>query len=79
MQQVNELLALFDREHLDGPTVAMNFMNRRVQPCKEQVHPLYEYTGLDEPTHETARHLTSDISDWWLGQLFELTGYEWIA
>jgi hypothetical protein len=35
MVQVEELLGMFDRSQLDGPTVALNFICRRVQPCKE--------------------------------------------
>jgi hypothetical protein len=30
---VEELLGLFDRSRLDGPTVALNFIYRQVQPC----------------------------------------------
>jgi hypothetical protein len=35
MVQVEELLVIFDKNRLDGPTVAINFICRRVQPCKE--------------------------------------------
>jgi hypothetical protein len=31
-----------------------------VQPCKERVHPLYEYSGSDNPTRESARNLMHD-------------------
>jgi hypothetical protein len=41
---------MFDRRPLDEPTIALNFICRRVQPCKEQVHPLYEYSGSSDPT-----------------------------
>jgi hypothetical protein len=40
--------------------VALNFIYRRVQPCKERVHPLYEYTRLNDPTRESARNLMRD-------------------
>jgi hypothetical protein len=58
MVQVEELFGMFDRSQLDGPTVALNFIYRRVQPCKERVHPLYEYSGSGDPTRESARNLS---------------------
>jgi hypothetical protein len=75
MVEVEELLKMFDRNRLDGPTAALNFICRRVQPYKEQVHPLYEYSGSDDPTGESARNLTRDEVNWWLAQLFDLSGY----
>jgi hypothetical protein len=75
MVQVEELLGMFDRNRLDGPTVALNFICRRVQPCKEQVHPLYEYSGLGDPTMEFARNLSHEEVNWWLAQLFDLSRY----
>jgi hypothetical protein len=60
MVHVEELLRLFDRSQLDGPTVAVNFICRRVQSCKERVHPLYEYSGSDDPTRESARNLSRE-------------------
>jgi hypothetical protein len=79
MVQVEELLGMFDRNRLDGPTVALNFICRRVQPCKEQEHPLYEYSRSDDPTRESARNLTHDEVNWWLAQLFNLTGYRLLS
>jgi hypothetical protein len=73
--QVEELLWLFDKSRLDGPTVALNFICRRVQPCKERVHPLYEYSGSSDPTRESARNLSCEEVKWWLAQLFNLSGY----
>jgi hypothetical protein len=64
MVQVEELLGMFDKIRLDGPTVALNFICRWVQPCKEWVHPLYEYSGLDDPTRESARNLMCDEVNW---------------
>jgi hypothetical protein len=40
--------------------VALNFICRRVQPYKERVHPLYEYSGSGDPTRESARNLTHE-------------------
>jgi hypothetical protein len=75
MVQVEELLRMFDKNRLDGPTVVLNFIYRRVQPCKERVHPLYEYSGSDDPTRESGRNLMHDEVNWWLAQLFDLLGY----
>jgi hypothetical protein len=66
MVQVEELLGLFDRSQLDGPTVAVNLICRRVQPCKERVHLLYEYSGLGDPTMESTRNLSLEEVNWWL-------------
>jgi hypothetical protein len=66
MVQDEELLGMFDRNWLDGPTVVLNFICRRVQPCKERVHPLYEYSGSDDPTRESVRNLMCDEVNWWL-------------
>jgi hypothetical protein len=72
---VEELLGMFDRNRLDRPTVALNFICRRVQPYKEQVHPLYEYSRSNDPTRESTRNLICDEVNWWLAQLFDLSGY----
>jgi hypothetical protein len=74
MVQVEELLEMFDRNRLDGPTVALNFICKLAQPCKEQVHPLYEYSGSGDPTRESARNLSCEEMNWWLAQLFDLLG-----
>jgi hypothetical protein len=65
MVQVEELLGMIDRRQLDGPTIALNFICRRVQPFKEWVHPLYEYSGSDDPTRESARNLSRKEVNWW--------------
>jgi hypothetical protein len=79
MVQVEELLGLFDRNRIDGPTVALNFICRQVQPCKERVHPLYEYSGSGDPTRESTKNLTRDELDWWLAQLFDMVSYKGLA
>jgi hypothetical protein len=50
MVEVEELLGMFDKNQPDRPTMALNFICWWVQPCKERVHPLSEYSGLDDPT-----------------------------
>jgi hypothetical protein len=57
---------MFDRNQIDGSTVALNFICRRVQPYKERVHPLHEYSGSYDPTRESIGNLTRDEVDWWL-------------
>jgi hypothetical protein len=79
MVQVDELLGVVDRRQLEGPTIALNFICRRVQPCKERVHPLYEYSRLGDPTRESARNLSREEVNWWLVQLFDLTGYRHLS
>jgi hypothetical protein len=76
---MEELLGMIDRRQLDGPTIALNCICRRVQPCKERVHPLYEYSGSGDPTRESARNLSHEEVNWWLVQLFDLIGYHHLA
>jgi hypothetical protein len=55
---VEELLGMVDKRQLDRLTIALNFIYRRVQLCKERVHPLFEYSGSGDPTRESARNLS---------------------
>ena len=43
MEQVRELLRLINHKRFDGVDVAMNFTFRRIQPCKERAHPVFEF------------------------------------
>jgi hypothetical protein len=52
MVQVQELLVLFDRTWIDGPIVVTNFIFRQVQPYKERVHPMYEYSRSNDVTQD---------------------------
>jgi hypothetical protein len=79
MVQVEELLGMFDKSQLDETTVALNFICRRVQLCKEWVHLLYEYSGSGDPTRESARNLSREEMNWWLAQLFDLIGYRQLS
>jgi hypothetical protein len=79
MVQVEDQLGMVDKNRLDGPTVALNFIYRWVQPCKEWVHPLYEYSGSGDPTREFARNLTREKANWLLAQLFNLLGYRLLS
>jgi hypothetical protein len=66
---------MFDKSQLDEPTVALNFICRRVQLYKERVHLLYVYSGSGDPIRESARNLSREEMNWWLAQLFDLIGY----
>jgi hypothetical protein len=79
MVQVEELLGMVNKRQLYGPKIALNFIYRRVQPCKERVHPLYEYSGSGDPTRESARNLSHEEVNWWLAQLFNLIGYRHLS
>lgn len=37
---------------MNGVGVAVNFISRRTQPCKERMHPAYEYVGDVDTTRE---------------------------
>jgi hypothetical protein len=75
MVQVQELLKLFDRTRIDGPIVTTNFIFRRVQPCKERVHPMYEYSRSNDVTQESLDGHPSEEIDRWLAQLLDLAGH----
>jgi hypothetical protein len=79
MVQVEEPFGMIDRRQLDMLTIALNFISRRVQPCKQWVHPLYEYSGSGDPTRESARNLSREEVNWGLAQLFDLTGYRHLS
>ena len=40
MEQVKELLSIIQGVKTKGGLVALSFIARRVQPCKERAHPL---------------------------------------
>ena len=47
MQQVEELLEILAQTKVDGVGMTLNFISRRIQPCKERVHPTYEFYDED--------------------------------
>ena len=57
MEQVRELLWLIDRRRFDRVVVAMNLMFHRIQPCKERVHPTFEYRGDTDGTHKVPKEI----------------------
>jgi len=42
---------------LDGVGVVVNFVCRRILPCKERFIPTYEYAGDDDITQEAPKKL----------------------
>ena len=62
MTQVDELLQILGwlRQNLDGVGVSINFVKRRIQPCKERVNPAYEYAGEDDPIREAPKKIEKD-------------------
>lgn len=74
LDHVREPLGMYDRR-IDGPYVASVWMSHRVQPCKERVHPLYEYTGRRDPTREADGDVPdADLRDR-LAKVFDMSGY----
>ena len=64
MEQVNELLGLIKGVKTNGGLVAVSFKVRRVQPCKERVHPGFEFKGETDDTQERLEILSrSDIEE----------------
>ena len=56
MTQVSRLLEILDGrkgEGITGVGVVLSFINRRVQPVKDRVHPSNEYSGPCDPTRES--------------------------
>jgi hypothetical protein len=76
MEQVRELLSLINKDIIDGPFVAANFMHRRVLPCKDRVHPMFEYTGHADPTREVGEDLPKGELDRRLDLVFNMRGYQ---
>jgi hypothetical protein len=44
---------ILKEQGLTGVYVATHWLVRRVLPLKKQVHPGWEYSGLQDPTQET--------------------------
>jgi hypothetical protein len=63
MEQVEELLGLINRETIDGVIVASKFVFCQIHPCKDRVHPIYEYKGTRETTQETPKEYLRDELD----------------
>lgn len=81
MEQVNELLGLIKGVKTNGGFVVASFIVRRVQPCKERVHPGFEFKGETDGTRERLEILSRNIIEEWIVELFtplasfRLSGY----
>ena len=64
MEQVNELLGLIKGVKTNGGLVVASFIVRRIQPCKERVHPGFEFKGETDETRERPEILSrSDVEE----------------
>ena len=52
MDQVKELLGLIKGMKMNRVAVAMSFIVRRIQPCKERAHPGFDFKGNTDGTRE---------------------------
>jgi hypothetical protein len=58
---------------LTGVCVATHWLARRVLPLKKQVHPSWEYNGLQDPTQETSEKIPPEILVKHLEEIFQDT------
>ena len=58
MEQVKELLSLIKGVKTNGGLVAVSFIVRHVQPCKERAHQGFDFRGDDDETRERPERLT---------------------
>jgi hypothetical protein len=52
LEGVLELVSDMKKRGVTGAAVARSFCRRMIQPIKDRVHPVYEYWGQSDPTHE---------------------------
>ena len=60
MEQVKELLELIGGMKMSGVVVAVNFILRRVQPCKERAHACFDFKGVTDGTRERTENLAKE-------------------
>ena len=58
MEQVRELLDLIKGVEMSGELVAVSFIVRRIQTCKERAHPGFDYRGDDDGTQERTKRMS---------------------
>ena len=61
MEQVKELLELIRGMKMNSVVVAVSFIVRRVQPCKERAHPSFDFKGDTDDTRERMKRLTKEV------------------
>jgi hypothetical protein len=62
---------LLKEKGLTGVCVTTHWLACRVQPLKKQVHPGWEYNGLQDPTQETQEKMASELLVKHLGEIFQ--------
>jgi len=72
MEQVRELLNLIKGVKTNGGLVAVSFIVRCVQPCKERAHPAFELKGETDGTQERPEMLSRDVVEEQAAELFAL-------
>ena len=81
MEQVKELLGLIKGVRTNGGLVAVSFIVRHIQPCKERAHPGFEFKGETDGTQERPEILSRNVVEERTAELFapfslfSLSGY----
>ena len=52
--------------------VAVSFIVRRIQPCKERAHVGFDFKGDTDGTRERTEMLLRDVVEEWAAELFAL-------
>ena len=60
MEQVRELLGLIKGIKMNDALVAVSFIVRRVQPCKERAHVGFDFKGDIDGTQERTERLSKE-------------------
>ena len=60
MEQVRELLDIIKGVRTNGGLVAVSFIVRHIQPCKEKAHAGYDFKGDTDGTRERTEMLSRD-------------------
>ena len=60
MDQVKELLGLIKGTKMNRVVVALSFIVRRIQPCKERAHLGFDFKGDTDDTQERTERLTKE-------------------
>ena len=70
MEQVRELLDLIKGMKINGGLVAVSFIVRRVQPCKERAHAGFDFKGDTDGTRERMERLPREAAVRQAAELF---------
>ena len=58
---MKELPELIRGMKMSGVVVAVNFIMRHVQPCKERAHPGFDFKGDTDGTRERTESLVKEV------------------